>query len=255
MSYAIYPSLQDKRVIVTGGGSGIGAAIVDAFVKQGARVFFIDVNEDDSRQLERTLANERHAPVFHRCDLRDVAAIERTFDAIASAAGGIDVLVNNAANDDRHQWDSATAAYWDDRMAVNLRHQFFCAQAAAKRMRTQGKGAIVNMGSISWHLAIADLTIYMTAKAGIEGLTHGLARELGEHGIRVNTVIPGAVRTPRQMKMWQSPESEAVLVAQQCIHERIEPEHIARMVLFLASDDASRCTAREYFVDAGWFGT
>jgi D-xylose 1-dehydrogenase len=255
VSYAIYPSLQDKRVIVTGGGSGIGASIVEAFVKQGARVFFIDVNEADSRQLEQTLANERHAPVFHRCDLRDVDAIETTFDAIAKTAGGIDVLVNNAANDDRHQWESATAAYWDDRMAVNLRHQFFCAQAAAKRMRTQGKGAIVNMGSISWHLAIADLTIYMTAKAGIEGLTHGLARELGEHGIRVNTVIPGAVRTPRQMKLWQSPETEAALVAQQCIHERIEPEHIARMVLFLASDDASRCTAREYFVDAGWFGT
>jgi D-xylose 1-dehydrogenase len=255
VSYAIYPSLQDKRVIVTGGGSGIGASIVEAFVKQGAYVFFIDVNEADSTQLEKTLAQERHAPKFHRCDLRDTNAIETTFDAIANEAGGIDILVNNAANDDRHQWDTTTAAYWDDRMAVNLRHQFFCAQAAAKRMRTQGKGAIVNMGSISWHLAIADLTIYMTAKAGIEGLTHGLARELGVHGIRVNTVIPGAVRTPRQMKLWQSPESEAALVAQQCLRERIEPEHIARMVLFLASDDAARCTAREYFVDAGWFGT
>jgi D-xylose 1-dehydrogenase len=255
VSYAIYPSLQDKRVIVTGGGSGIGASIVEAFVRQGARVFFIDVNEADSRQLEQTLANERHAPVFHRCDLRDVAAIEATFDEIANAAGGIDVLVNNAANDDRHQWDTVSAAYWDERMAVNLRHQFFCAQAAAKRMRTKHNGSIINMGSISWHLAISDLTIYMTAKAGIEGLTHGLARELGVHGIRVNTVIPGAVRTPRQMKLWQSADSEAALVAQQCLHERIEPEHIARMVLFLASDDAARCTGREYFVDAGWFGT
>jgi D-xylose 1-dehydrogenase len=255
MSYAIYPSLADKRVVVTGGGSGIGAAITEAFVKQGAQVFFIDVAESESRQLEQTLAGEKHAPKFHRCDLRDVAQIEATFDAIAEAAGGIDVLVNNAANDDRHHWDQASVAYWDDRMAVNLRHQFFCAQAAAKRMRTQHKGAIVNMGSISWHLAIANLTLYMTAKAGIEGLTHGLARELGEYGIRVNTVLPGAVRTPRQMKMWQSPESEAALVAQQCLHERIEPEHIARMVLFLASDDAARCSGREYFVDAGWFGT
>jgi D-xylose 1-dehydrogenase len=255
MSYAIYPSLADKRVVVTGGGSGIGAAITEGFVKQGARVFFIDVAERESRQLEQSLASGKHAPKFHRCDLRDVAQIEATFDAIANEAGGIDVLVNNAANDDRHQWDQASAAYWDDRMAVNLRHQFFCAQAAAKRMRTQGKGAIVNMGSISWHLAIAGLTLYMTAKAAIEGMTHGLARELGEHGIRVNTVVPGAVRTPRQMKLWQSPESEAALVAQQCLHERIEPEHIARMVLFLASDDAARCTGREYFVDAGWFGT
>jgi D-xylose 1-dehydrogenase len=255
MSYAIYPSLADKRVVVTGGGSGIGAAIVAAFVEQGARVSFIDVAENDSLQLESAHAGRAHPPKFYRCDLRDVDAIERTFGEIASAMGGIDVLVNNAANDDRHQWDTVSAAYWDERMSVNLRHQFFCAQAAARRMREQKRGAIVNMGSVSWHLAIADLTVYMTAKAGIEGLTHGLARELGEHGIRVNTVIPGAVRTPRQMKLWQSPESEAALVAQQCLHERIEPEHIARMVLFLASDDASRCTAREYFVDAGWFGT
>jgi D-xylose 1-dehydrogenase len=255
MSYAIYPSLADKRVVVTGGGSGIGAAIVEAFAKQGARVFFIDVAEADSRQLEQSLAGEKHAPTFLHCDLRDAAAIEKTFDDIANAAGSIDVLVNNAANDDRHQWDNVSAAYWDERMAVNLRHQFFCAQAAAKRMRENKHGAIVNMGSISWHLALPDLTLYMTAKAAIEGLTRGLARELGEHGIRVNTVIPGAVRTPRQMKLWQSPDSEAKLIAQQCLHERIDAEHVARMVLFLASDDAARCTARDYYVDAGWFGT
>ena len=255
MSYAIYPSLADKRVVVTGGGSGIGAAIVEAFVEQGARVFFIDVADAESRQLEQALSNGKHAPKFLHCDLRDAAAIEKTFDDIAGEAGSIDVLVNNAASDDRHQWDTVSAAYWDERMAVNLRHQFFCAQAAAKRMRTQQRGAIVNMGSISWHLALPDLTLYMTAKAAIEGLTRGLARELGEHGIRVNTVIPGAVRTPRQMKLWQSAESEAQLVAQQCLHERIDPEHIARMVLFLASDDAARCTARDYYVDAGWFGT
>jgi D-xylose 1-dehydrogenase len=255
MSYAIYPSLADKRVVVTGGGSGIGAAIVEAFAKQGARVVFIDIAESDARQLERSLASERHAPRFMHCDLRDANAIEKVFDEIANEAGSIDVLVNNAANDDRHQWDNVSAAYWDERMAVNLRHQFFCAQAAAKRMRTQKHGAIVNMGSISWHLALPELTLYMTAKAAIEGLTRGLARELGEHGIRVNTVIPGAVRTPRQMKLWQSADSEATLIAQQCLHERIDPEHVARMVLFLASDDAARCTARDYYVDAGWFGT
>ncbi|SAK75238.1 short-chain dehydrogenase/reductase SDR [Caballeronia hypogeia] len=255
MSYAIYPSLAEQRVVVTGGGSGIGAAIVEAFAKQGARVYFIDVAEADSRQLEQSLAGERHAPKFLRCDLRDIAAIEQTFAAIAGEAGSIDVLVNNAASDDRHQWDDVSAAYWDERMAVNLRHQFFCAQAAAKHMRATRHGAIVNMGSISWHLALPDLTLYMTAKAAIEGLTRGLARELGAHGIRVNTVIPGAVRTPRQMKLWQSPESEGQLLAQQCLHERIDPEHVARMVLFLASDDAARCTARDYYVDAGWFGT
>ncbi|MDR5818360.1 MULTISPECIES: SDR family oxidoreductase [unclassified Caballeronia] len=253
MSFAIYPSLKDQCVVVTGGGSGIGAGIVEAFAQQGARVFFIDVADADSRQLEQALAGEPHAPKYLYCDLRDPAAIEQTFDAIASEAGRIDVLVNNAANDDRHQWDNVSAAYWDERMAVNLRHQFFCAQAAAQRMRTQRRGSIINMGSISWHLALPDLTLYMTAKAGIEGLTRGLARELGEHGIRVNTVIPGAVRTPRQMKLWQSPDSEAKLLAQQCLHERIDPEHIARMVLFLASDDGARCTGREFYVDAGWF--
>lgn len=254
MSHAIYPDLKDRCVVVTGGGSGIGAAIVAAFAQQGARVFFIDVADIDSQQLAQTLARERHPPKFLHGDLRDAAAIQQCFDAIASGAGGIDVLVNNAANDDRHQWDSVSSAYWDERMAVNLRHQFFCAQAAAQRMRAQRRGSIINMGSISWHLALPDLTLYMTAKAAIEGLTRGLARELGEHGIRVNTVIPGAVRTPRQMKLWQSPDSEARLLAQQCLHERIEPEHIARMVLFLSSDEASRCTARDYYVDAGWFG-
>lgn len=254
MSHAIYPSLADKHVVVSGGGSGIGAAIVEAFAKQGARVSFIDVADADARQLEQSLASEKHAPKFYRCDLRDIAAIEATFGSLIQTSGPIDTLVNNAANDDRHQWDNVSAAYWDERMAVNLRHQFFCAQAAAKSMRARKSGSIINMGSISWHLALPELTLYMTAKAGIEGLTRGLARELGEHGIRVNTVIPGAVRTPRQMKLWQSADSEAALLAQQCLHERIDPEHVARMVLFLASDDAARCTARDYFVDAGWFG-
>ncbi|GAB5094535.1 MULTISPECIES: SDR family NAD(P)-dependent oxidoreductase [unclassified Caballeronia] len=255
MAYAIYPSLVDRHVVVTGGGSGIGASIVEAFAKQGARVSFIDVAETDARELEQALANEKHAPKFYRCDLRDTAAIEAIFDDMIAAAGPLDALVNNAANDDRHRWDDVSAAYWDERMAVNLRHQFFCAQAAAKSMRANRRGSIINMGSISWHLALPELTLYMTAKAAIEGLTRGLARDLGAHGIRVNTVIPGAVRTPRQMKLWQSPDSEAALLAQQCLHERIDPEHVARMVLFLASDDAARCTGRDYFVDAGWFGT
>ncbi|WP_244828717.1 SDR family NAD(P)-dependent oxidoreductase [Caballeronia sp. TF1N1] len=255
MAYAIYPSLVDRHVVVTGGGSGIGASIVEAFAKQGARVSFIDVAETDARELEQALANEKHAPKFYRCDLRDTAAIEAIFDDMIAAAGPLDALVNNAANDDRHRWDDVSAAYWDECMAVNLRHQFFCAQAAGKSMRANRRGSIINMGSISWHLALPELTLYMTAKAAIEGLTRGLARDLGAHGIRVNTVIPGAVRTPRQMKLWQSPDSEAALLAQQCLHERIDPEHVARMVLFLASDDAARCTGRDYFVDAGWFGT
>jgi len=254
MSYAIYPSLADKTVVITGGGSGIGAAIVEAFAQQGARVFFLDVAEQDSLALQETLRNAKHPPQFRRCDLRGVEAIDSTFASIVDAVGPIDVLVNNAGNDDRHEIGELTASYWDERIAVNLRHQFFCAQAAAKGMREAGRGVILNFGSVSWHVALPNLPIYLTAKAGIEGLTRALARDLGRTGIRVNCIIPGAVKTPRQMNLWQTAESEAKVVAGQCLQLRIEPEHVARMALFLASDDASRCSGRDYFVDAGWYG-
>jgi len=254
MSYAIYPSLADKTVVITGGGSGIGAAIVEAFAQQGARVFFLDVAEQDSLALQETLRNANHQPQFRRCDLRSVEAIDGTFASIVDAVGPVDVLVNNAGNDDRHEIGELTASYWDERIAVNLRHQFFCAQAAAKGMREAGRGVILNFGSVSWHVALPNLPIYLTAKAGIEGLTRGLARDLGHAGIRVNCIIPGAVKTPRQMNLWQTAESEAKVVAGQCLQLRIEPEHVARMALFLASDDAARCSGRDYFVDAGWYG-
>ena len=179
MSYAIYPSLADKTVVITGGGSGIGAAIVEAFAQQGARVFFLDVAEQDSLALQETLRNAKHPPQFRRCDLRGVEAIDSTFASIVDAVGPIDVLVNNAGNDDRHEIGELTASYWDERIAVNLRHQFFCAQAAAKGMREAGRGVILNFGSVSWHVALPNLPIYLTAKAGIEGLTRGLARDLG----------------------------------------------------------------------------
>ncbi|TDN57976.1 SDR family oxidoreductase [Paraburkholderia sp. BL10I2N1] len=254
MSYANYPSLSDKTVVITGGGSGIGAAMVEAFARQGARVFFLDVAEEDSRKLQDSLRDATYPPVFRRCDLRSVDAIQDVFAGVADIAGPIEVLVNNAGNDDRHEVDAITSTYWDERMAVNLRHQFFCAQAAAAGMRKIGRGVILNLGSVSWHLALPNLAIYMSAKAGIEGLTRGLARDLGDAGIRVNCIIPGAVRTPRQMQLWQSTESEAKLVASQCLPLRIESEHVARMALFLASDDAARCSGRDYFVDAGWYG-
>jgi NAD(P)-dependent dehydrogenase (short-subunit alcohol dehydrogenase family) len=254
MSYAIYPSLVNKNVVITGGGSGIGAAIVDGFAQQGARVTFLDISRADSEALAASLAGCAHAPVFRHCDLRDIDALNATFSGIEAESGPIEVLINNAANDDRHQIGMVSPAYWDNRIEVNLRHQFFCAQAVLPGMKTLGRGVILNLGSISWHLAQPDLAIYMTAKAGIEGLTRGLARDLGGFGIRVNCIVPGAVRTPRQMALWQSPESEAKLLREQCLHERVEPEHVARMALFLASDDAARCTAREYFVDAGWYG-
>lgn len=254
MSSAIYPSLSGKTVVITGGGTGIGAAMVKAFARQQARVFFLDIAQQESVALAQTLQDAPLAPTFHACDLKDPDSIRRVFGLIESAAGAVDVLINNAANDDRHQVGSLSADYWADRMDVNLRHHFLCAQAVHAGMKARGQGVILNVGSISWHVAIPNLALYMTAKAGIEGLTRGLARDFGEFGIRVNCIVPGAVRTPRQMKLWQTPETHAEVIKAQCLHQTIEPAHVASMALFLASEDAERCSGREYFVDAGLFG-
>ena len=249
---ALYPSLRDKRVIVTGGGSGIGAGLVEGFVAQGARVAFVDVAEDDSRALVDRLGNGTgHRPIFHRLDLTDLDALGGVFATMIEELGGVDVLVNNAANDDRHTVEEVTPAYWDQRMNVNLRHLFFAAQAVVPTMKADGGGSIINFGSISWHLALADLILYQTAKAAIEGLTRSLARDLGRDGIRVNAIIPGNVQTPRQEK-WYTPEGEAEIVTAQCLDGRIQPADIAAMALFLASDDARMCTGHNYWVDAGW---
>lgn len=249
---AIYPSLAGKRVLITGGGSGIGAGLVEAFVRQGGLVAFVDIAEEESRALvERLTPGAASPPLFRRLDLRDLDALAATVAELDGALGGIDILVNNAANDDRHAVEEVTPAYWDDRMTVNLRHQFFAAQAVLPAMRRAGGGAIVNFGSISWHLALPGLVLYQTAKAAIEGLTRSLARDLGRDNIRVNTVVPGNVETPRQMR-WYTPEGEAEIVAAQCLDGRIQPADVAALVLFLASDDARMCTGHDYFVDAGW---
>ena len=251
-SNTVYPSLRDKRVVVTGGGSGIGAAIVEAFSRQTAQVAFIDIAADESRELERKLACSSPSPRYYDCDLTDLEAVKDVFPRIRSQLGRIDVLINNAANDDRHEIDQTSAAYWEGRIAVNLRHYFFCAQAVTAEMKAARCGTIVNLGSIAWHLGLPDLSIYQTAKAGIEGMTRGLARDLGAYGVRVNCVVPGAVRTPRQMRLWHTPDEEARILSQQCLKARVEPHDVAAMILFLASDDARMCTAHEYFVDAGW---
>jgi NAD(P)-dependent dehydrogenase (short-subunit alcohol dehydrogenase family) len=242
---AVYPSLQGRRVVVTGGGSGIGAGLVEAFVGQGAEVHFLDVLEAESRALVERLGEA--APRFHACDLKDPGAIAAVFKRI----GPVDVLVNNAGNDDRHSLADVTPAYFDDRIAVNLRHMLFCAQAVVDGMKASGGGAIINFGSISWHLGLPDLVLYETAKAGIEGMTRALARELGPFGIRVTCINPGNVKTPRQAK-WYTPEGEAEIVRQQCLKGRIEPRDVAALVMFLASDDARFCTGHEYWIDAGW---
>ena len=244
---ATYPSLKDKRVVVTGGGSGIGAAIVEGFARQGAEVIFVDIAVEESVRLAARLDNAAVRPVFQRCDLTDLSAVKAFFAGI----GPIDVLVNNAANDDRHALGEITPEYWDERIAVNLRHLLFCSQAVVPGMKARGGGSIINFGSVSWHLGLTDLVIYETAKAGIEGMTRGLARELGPHNIRVTCVVPGTVRPPRQLK-WYTPEGEAQIVAQQCLKDRLLPEHVASLVMFLASADARMCTGHAYWIDAGW---
>ncbi|MDR6786922.1 NAD(P)-dependent dehydrogenase (short-subunit alcohol dehydrogenase family) [Sphingomonas sp. BE138] len=245
---AIYPSLKNKRVLITGGASGIGAGLVEAFAGQGAHVAFVDVVEEAGQALAARLGER---VVFRRCDLTDVAALPGTIDALAADIGGLDVLINNAANDDRHTIAEVTPAYWDERMAVNLRHLFFAAQAAVPHLRTAGGGSIVNFGSISWHLGLPELVLYQTAKAAIEGMTRSMARDLGRDNIRVTTIVPGNVQTPRQEK-WYTPEGEAEIVAAQCLDGRIQPADVAALALFLASDDARMVTGHEYFVDAGW---
>lgn len=244
---AIYPSLADKRVLITGGASGIGAALVEQFARQGARIAFVDIDDAAGMALEQRISGAQ----YHRCDLRDLDALNACMTAVIAQLGGIDVLLNNAASDDRHDVMEVTPAYWDERMATNLRHLFFTAQAAVPAMRAAGGGAIINFGSISWHLGLADLVLYQTAKAAIEGMTRGLARDLGGDNIRVTTIVPGNVQTPRQER-WYTPEGEAEIVASQCLKERIQPDDVAALALFLASDDARMCTGHEYFIDAGW---
>jgi NAD(P)-dependent dehydrogenase (short-subunit alcohol dehydrogenase family) len=251
MSGAIYPSLKDKLVVITGGGSGIGAGLTEAFARQGARVVFLDVAEADSKALEAALADLAPAPKFLLCDLKDIDQLQAHLAGIVAEHGPIHTLLNNAANDDRHSLAEVTPAYWDDRIAVNLRHLYFAAQAVAPGMREAGGGVILNLGSISWHLGLPDLSLYETAKAGIEGMTRALARELGVDGVRVSCIVPGNVKTPRQMK-WYTPEGEAEIVAAQCLKGRLEPSDVAALAMFLASDDARLITGHEFFVDAGW---
>jgi NAD(P)-dependent dehydrogenase (short-subunit alcohol dehydrogenase family) len=248
---AVYPSLAGKRVIISGGATGIGEAIVEAFARQGAAVAFVDIQDKPGKALVARLADAAIPPLFIHCDIRNCANYGGKVATIVDQLGGCDVLINNAANDDRHKVDEVTPAYWDERMAVNLKHQFFCAKAVVPGMRRNGGGAIVNLGSISWHLALPELVLYQTCKAAIEGMTRSLARDLGPDNIRVSCVVPGNIRTPRQMQ-WYTPEGEAEIVEAQCLKGRLVPEDVAALVLFLASADARLITGHEYFVDAGW---
>jgi NAD(P)-dependent dehydrogenase (short-subunit alcohol dehydrogenase family) len=249
---AVYPSLIGKKVIITGGASGIGASLVEAFLSQGCETAFVDKEDAQAKALVTKLeAATGFTSHYRHCDLTDLDAVSEQLAGISADLGGVDILINNAANDDRHSVEDVTPAYWDDRMAVNLRHLFFAAQAVIPAMRARGGGSIINFGSISWHLGLGDLVLYQTAKAAIEGMTRSLARELGRDGIRVNAIIPGNVQTPRQ-EQWYTPEGEAEIVAAQCLDGRVQPRDVAAMALFLASADGHMCTGHNYWVDAGW---
>jgi NAD(P)-dependent dehydrogenase (short-subunit alcohol dehydrogenase family) len=246
-TFATYPSLKGKTVFITGGASGIGFELVRGFAAQGANVGFVDLHESNSQALSDTAVNITH----EICDLTNIEALQAALTKLASRLGPATVLVNNAANDDRHNWQDVTPAYWDERLQTNLRHQFFAIQCVAPGMIAAGGGSIINMGSNSWHETGGGFPAYATSKAAVHGLTRTMARDLGQHRIRVNTVVPGWIMTDRQKDLWATPEALESQRQRQCLPDLIEPIYVARMVIFLASDDAFMCSANNYMVEGG----
>ena len=249
---AQYLSLRGKSVFITGGGTGIGAAMVSAFAEQGARVAFVDVAAAESEALATQLRAQGATVWWQSCDVRDVAALQQAITSAQAELGDFSVLVNNVARDDRHTLESVTPEYWDERMAVNQRPAFFAIQAVAPGMRRLGGGAVINLGSTGWQTKGSGYPCYAVAKSSVNGLTRGLADSLGADRIRINTVSPGWVMTERQIAMWLDAAGEADIQRNQCLPDKLRPSDVARMVLFLASDDGAMCTAQEFKVDAGW---
>ena len=249
----IYPSLRGRKVFVTGGGGGIGASIVEHFARQHASVAFVDVAAEPSRALVERLADEKlPKPHFVQCDVRDIEALRAAIAVCAAGVGEFDVLVNNAAHDERHRWEEVTPEYWDERAAINLRHQFFAIQAIAPMMQRRGAGSIINFGSTSWHIGQGGMPGYTSSKAAIEGLTRSFARDLGPANIRVNCVLPGWIMTERQLALWVTPETEVEINRNQCLKQKLYPPDVARLVLWLAADDSRMCTNQTWTVDGGW---
>ena len=249
---AIYPDLKGQVVLVTGGGSGIGEAIVRQFAAQQAKVAFIDIAIEPSRALVRELAEVGMPVHFEPCDLTEIPALQRSVAAIRKHLGPIHVLVNNAAHDERHPTEEVTEEVWDSRIAVNLKHQFFCSQAVIPDMKAAGRGSIINLGSVSWIIGQGGMAAYTASKSAVLGLTRSLARDFGAYGIRVNAVAPGWIMTKRQIEKWVTPEAEAQIMARQCLKRKLEPAEVAKFIVFLASEEASACTNQHYIVDGGW---
>jgi NAD(P)-dependent dehydrogenase (short-subunit alcohol dehydrogenase family) len=255
-SSAHYPSLQDRAVLITGGATGIGETLVTAFVEQGARVGFIDIDAAAGHALAAHLAarpaGAAHAPQFVAADLTDIAALDQAIATLRAQIGPITVLLNNAANDRRHSIDETTPESWDAGVAVNLKHQFFAAKNVAVDMKAAGGGSIINFGSVSWKLKQGGMPVYTTSKSAVQGLTRSLARDLGPHHIRVNTLVPGWVMTDKQIRLWLDEQGKQDIARGQCINQPLLPAHIASMALFLAADDSAMCTAQDFIVDGGW---
>jgi len=251
--FATYPSLVGKLVLITGGAQGIGAAAVEQFAQQGARVVFLDIADEPAAALIALISPlVPHPPVYYSCDLADIPALQSTIAEIASTYGAPDVLVNNAASDDRHRFEDVTPAYWDERIAINLRHQYFAAQAVVPFMKAGGGGSIINMSSIAPLIPTPDLSIYNMAKSAVAAMTRSLGQELGPFNIRVNSVLPGAILTERQRRLYMSPEYEHYVSSVQHIKRHILPEEVARLILFLAADDSAAITSQSHVIDAGW---
>ncbi len=249
-----YPSLKDKNVLITGGASGIGANLVGAFCQQGARVCFIDILDEEAEQLVSRISEtcDVQAPHYYRCNLLNIPKLQATIKQIYNDLGPLHVLINNAANDTRHDFRKVTVDYWNERLAVNLRHHFFAAQAVYEHMLELGGGSIINLGSMSWYATQGGMPGYTSSKAAIEGLTRGLARDMGGDNIRVNTLVPGWVMTDRQVAMLTREKTARNILDNQCLKRSVMPEDISAMALFLASDDSRMCTAQHFIVDGGW---
>lgn len=249
---AIYPDLEGKVVIITGGGSGIGESIVHHFARQKAKVGFLDINEAASRSVVAAMEKAGTPVAFRHCDLTDIPALREAIASLRKDLGPVGVLVNNAAHDERHRMEDVTEEYWDQRIAVNLKHQFFCAQAVIEDMKAARAGSIVNFGSVSWMVGQGGMAAYTAAKSAVLGLTRSLARDFGPYNIRCNAIAPGWIMTQRQIDLWLTPEGEQELMQRQCIKRKLVPADIARFTVFLSSDEAGACTNQHYVVDGGW---
>lgn len=249
---ATYSDLEGKVVLVTGGGSGIGESITREFAKQKSRVVFIDIAAEPSKALAESLQQAGTPVHFEQCDLTSIPTLQCSLANIKAKLGPVQVLINNAAHDERHPTETVTEQIWDNRIAVNLKHQFFAAQGVLPDMKAAGGGSIVNLGSVSWMIGQGGMAAYTAAKSGVIGLTRSLARDYGQYNVRVNAVAPGWIMTQRQIDKWLTPESEKALLERQCLKRKLTPPEVAKFIVFLASEEASGCTAQHYVVDGGW---